>query len=83
MNARTKHPQNAPGRYWIHCDDCLWHSLCAYYAPNNIRLNEDGEVPGYFVYKQPENEQEEKQCREALEACPIGAVYDDGDAAPA
>jgi ferredoxin len=31
-----------------------------------------------FVYKQPENEGEESLCREAMEACPVEAIGDDG-----
>ena len=31
------------------------------------------------VYKQPENEEEEDACYEALELCPVYAIGDDGE----
>ena len=38
--------------------------------------NDDG---GYsFVTKQPEGEEEEELCREAMEGCPVEAIGDDG-----
>ena len=37
---------------------------------------------GYsFVYKQPENEEEEKLCQQALEECPVEAIFPE-DALP-
>ena len=32
----------------------------------------------WSVYKQPETPDEEAQCREALEQCPVEAIGDDG-----
>ena len=66
----------APGRYYVdsNCIDC---DVCRETAPANFEANED---EGFsFVCKQPENEEEEAQCREALEACPVEAIGDDGD----
>ena len=38
--------------------------------------NDDG---GYsYVYKQPENPDEEKQCEEAKSGCPVEAIGDNG-----
>lgn len=31
-----------------------------------------------FVYKQPENDEEKAACEEALEACPVNAIGNDG-----
>ena len=50
--------------------------LCRETAPNNFTRNDDG---GYsFVTKQPESEEEEELCREAMEGCPVEAIGDDG-----
>jgi ferredoxin len=39
--------------------------------------NED---EGYsYVFKQPENDEEEAQCQEAMESCPVEAIGDDGE----
>jgi len=31
-----------------------------------------------YVYKQPEDEEEEELCEEALELCPVNAIGNDG-----
>ena len=51
--------------------------LCRETAPDNFGRNDDG---GYsYVIKQPENEEEAALCVEALDACPVEAIGDDGD----
>lgn len=63
------------GKYYVDssCIDC---DVCRTTAPNNFQANED---EGFsFVFKQPENDEEEEQCQEALEACPVEAIGDDG-----
>ncbi|MCK5500081.1 MAG: ferredoxin, partial [Tritonibacter mobilis] len=46
-------------------------------AAENFASSEQG---GYaYVSKQPATEEEEGKCREALEACPVGAIGDDGE----
>lgn len=70
-----KYEDNAKGKYYVdsQCIDC---DVCRETAPNNFTRNDDG---GYsFVTKQPENEEEEEQCAEAMEACPVEAIGDDG-----
>ena len=74
-----KHPLNVPGRYYVDCDTCLDHELCAETAPNNIRIDDEMLVAAY-VFKQPGNPEEEAQCRQALEDCPVYAIRDDGEA---
>jgi len=45
--------------------------------PANFTREED---EGYsFVYKQPENDEEIEQCKEAMEGCPVEAIGDDGE----
>jgi ferredoxin len=71
----NRHPENIGGRYFVdeQCIDC---DLCRETAPNNFKRQEDN---GYsYVYKQPESDEEEQQCREALENCPVEAIGDDG-----
>ena len=67
---------NVAGKYYVDssCIDC---DVCRETAPNNFKANED---EGYsYVYKQPENDDEEGQCEEAMESCPVEAIGDDGD----
>jgi ferredoxin len=69
-------PDNAPGKWYVDntCIDC---DACRQVAPNNFARNEEA---GYsYVSKQPENEEEEKQCQEAMEGCPVESIGNDGD----
>ena len=71
----NKHEGGVDGKYYVdtQCIDC---DLCRQTAPTNYKRNETG---GYsFVFKQPENETEEAQCKEAMEGCPVEAIGDDG-----
>ncbi len=66
---------NVDGPFYVdsNCIDC---DLCRQTAPENFERNED---EGYsYVIKQPENEDEEQACRDALEECPVEAIGDDG-----
>jgi ferredoxin len=72
----NKYPDNKEGKYYVD-DQCIDCDLCRETAPNNFQRNEDG---GYsYLYKQPESEEEEKQCKEAKEGCPVEAIGDDGE----
>jgi ferredoxin len=46
-------------------------------APRNFVRNED---EGYsYVSRQPETEEEEEQCKDALEGCPVEAIGNNGE----
>jgi ferredoxin len=71
-----KYPENVAGKFYVdrQCIDC---DLCRETAPNFFTRNDDG---GYsFVFKQPTTEDEEDQCNEALEGCPVEAIGKDGE----
>ena len=71
----NRYPENTTGKYYVdnQCIDC---DLCRETAPDNFKRNDDG---GYsFVYKQPENDEEEARCKEAKEGCPVEAIGDNG-----
>jgi ferredoxin len=75
-DAANKYPESTAGKYFVdnQCIDC---DLCRETAPDNFKRNDDG---GYsFVYKQPENPEEEARCKEAKEGCPVEAIGDNGD----
>ena len=74
----NKYSENVAGKFYVdnQCIDC---DLCRETAPNNFTRSDDG---GYsYVYKQPENEDETKQCQEAMEGCPVEAIGNNGDQA--
>jgi len=69
-----KNEKNVPGKFYVdtQCIDC---DLCRETAPDNFARDED---EGYsYVSKQPENDEEVEQCREAMEGCPVEAIGDD------
>jgi len=75
-NRDDKVPENVDGRYYVdtQCIDC---NLCRDVAPGNFSHQEEG---GYaFVNKQPNSDEEELQCKEAKDACPVEAIGDDGE----
>ncbi len=73
---RHKLPENTRGKYYVDkmCIDC---DVCRDTAPKNFtRYDENGYS---VVYKQPETSEEIVLCEEALEACPVEAIGDDGN----
>jgi ferredoxin len=75
---KDRYSENVAGRYFVdnQCIDC---DLCRETAPANFSRQNDG---GYsFVFKQPTSPEEEAQCVEAKEGCPVEAIGDNGDQA--
>lgn len=75
-NKADRVPDNIAGKFYVdtQCIDC---NLCRDTAPNNYKQNEE---KGYsFVYKQPSTPEEEQQCQEAMEGCPVEAIGNDGE----
>tara|TARA_B100001109_G_C18664548_1_gene381175 strand:- start:226 stop:456 length:231 start_codon:yes stop_codon:yes gene_type:complete len=70
-----KYKDNVDGRYFVdeQCIDC---NLCREEAPKNFTRQE--EVGYSYVYKQPEDEEEEEMCKNAMEFCPVEAIGDFG-----
>ena len=74
-DADNKYEDNATGKFYVD-EECIDCDLCRETAPNNFTRNDDG---GYsFVTKQPESDEEEELCREAMEGCPVEAIGTDG-----
>jgi ferredoxin len=74
----NRYPENILGKFYVdnQCIDC---DLCRETAPDNFTRNDDG---GYsYVFKQPTTPEEEAQCKEAMEGCPVEAIGNDGDQA--
>ncbi len=74
----NKYPDNTAGKFYVdnQCIDC---DLFRETAPNNFTRNDDG---GYSSgYKHPGHPEEEAQCKEAMEGCPVEAIGNNGDAA--
>ena len=68
-------PENAPGHYYVdaQCIDC---DVCRDTAQANFTRDDNN---GYsYVYKQPQTDEEIALCEEALVACPVEAIGNDG-----
>jgi ferredoxin len=72
----NKYPQNVAGKFYVD-DQCIDCDLCRETAPANFTRDDDG---GHsYVFKQPENAEEEALCKEAMEGCPVEAIGSDGE----
>jgi ferredoxin len=70
-----KLPENANGKYYVD-DQCIDCDVCRDTSPKNFtRYDENGYS---YVWKQPATPEEEELCEEALMACPVEAIGDDG-----
>jgi ferredoxin len=70
-----RYTDNLPGKFFVD-DQCIDCDLCRETAPLNFTRNEEG---GHsFVNKQPVSPEEEQQCREAMEGCPVEAIGNNG-----
>lgn len=71
----NKFSENTPGAFYVD-RECINCDACILVAENHFKTNEDASFT--YVYKQPETEEEKEACQEALEACPVEAIGNDG-----
>jgi ferredoxin len=67
--------ENVPGAWYVdsQCIDC---DVCRVTAPGNFQRSED---KGYsYVFRQPDSAEENAQCQEAMDSCPVEAIGSDG-----
>jgi ferredoxin len=69
-------PENIAGRFYVdaQCIDC---DVCRVTAPGNFQRH--AEKPYSYVFRQPENREEQAQCEEAMDCCPVEAIGSDGE----
>lgn len=74
-NPNAKLSENEPGPYYVDssCIDC---DVCRDIARANF--TREPKKAYSVVYKQPANASEEALCREAMEACPVEAIGNEG-----
>ncbi len=65
---------NLKGPYYVD-RNCIYCNLCMEIAPNNFKEADSGDHD--IVYKQPENDEEIAQCKDAMEQCPVNAIGND------
>ena len=66
--------ENVNGPFYVDTS-CIQCGNCSEVAPENFAQGEDF----YYVYKQPVNDEENENCQQALEECPVDAIGDDGE----
>ena len=72
----AKWDMNSKGKFYVD-DQCIACDACVHEAPDFFAMNDDD---GHaYVIKQPSNEKELQNCQEALEACPVEAIGEDGE----
>jgi ferredoxin len=66
-----RYSDNIQGKFYVDrsCIDC---GLCSEIAPDNFCRSKQQDHD--IVYKQPCNEEEEENCMEAFDACPVEAI---------
>lgn len=71
----SKFDQNADGKFYVD-DQCIACDACVMEAPRFFAMNdEDGHA---YVKLQPASPEEVQECIDALEACPVEAIGQDG-----
>lgn len=74
-NKNARLPENQDGKYYVD-DQCIGCNACVTEAPNFFKM---GDTSGHaFVYKQPQSAEDIKICQNAITACPVEAIGNDG-----
>lgn len=67
--------ENTPGAFYVD-DQCIACDACVFEAPGFFVMNDD---EGHaYVAKQPTTADEIAKCNDALGACPVEAIGNDG-----
>lgn len=77
--SQKKTKGNKPGPYYVDTE-CIACDACVLVAEQHFKIHEDeqdGEAFA-FVCQQPQNQKEKELCQEAMEACPVEAIHNDG-----
>jgi ferredoxin len=71
----AKWEQNIDGKFYVD-DQCIACDACVMEAKDFFAMNdEDGHA---FVFKQPQSKEEAEECENALAACPVESIGNDG-----
>jgi len=65
---------NVPGKYYVD-EECILCNDCVERAPENFVSGDQYAC----VKKQPTTPDEEEQCQDAKDSCPVDAIGDDGE----
>lgn len=71
----NKYIENVTGSYYVD-SECINCDACLLVAENHFKSSKDDSY--VYVYRQPQTQQEKELCLEALEACPVEAIGNNG-----
>jgi ferredoxin len=71
----SKYAQNAEGKFYVD-NQCIACDACCTTAPDFFKMD-DNEGHAYLS-AQPQTPEQESQCKEAMEGCPVEAIGNDG-----
>lgn len=75
-NKNSRYSSNILGKYYVD-KSCIACDACTGIATEFFKMNDD---EGHaYVSKQPITKEEQDLCEEALEACPVLAIGNDGE----
>jgi ferredoxin len=74
-NPNDRAAKNVPGKYYVD-NGCVSCRQCCDIAPDYFA--EDSEKGGMYVKQQPADESGMKVCQEAMSACPVEAIGNNG-----
>ena len=72
---KSRLAQNASGKFYVD-DQCIACDACVNEAPKFFAMND--EAGHAYVILQPKSESEIQDCENALAACPVEAIGNDG-----
>lgn len=72
---KAKVEKNVQGSYYVD-DQCIACDACVTEAPDFFEM--DDENGHAYVKKQPANDSEKDECENALSACPVDAIGNNG-----
>lgn len=73
-DSSAKHAENVTGKFYVD-DQCIDCDLCRSTAPDYFKAAEGGYS---YVWNQPTTSDEEALCVEAMDACPVEAIGNNG-----
>ncbi len=70
-----KYTENVDGAFYVD-EECIVCDACMEVAPDHFVITEDNDH--VYIRLQPQSDTEQKACLDALEACPVDAIGQDG-----
>lgn len=74
---KARYPENAPGKYYVD-DTCISCDACHGEAPKFFVQSTEDSTGHSYVSAQPVTPEDIQNCENALAACPVNAIGNDG-----